>query len=167
MLWRRLLREIACRHGRERASVAVSSDLVLAYQKACAVRRMDSPGVFRTGRSSIGRVGASMGRVGRPSDGLFVHRTGWASMGRVERPSDVLSVHRTGWDVHGAHCSFIGRFGRPYGTVSSWRHHALPCSGDAALAAQRCWNAALYPLSLPWQRRSLHFDRHAVSVGRL
>lgn len=70
-------------------------------------------------------------------------------------------VHRTGWGVHGAHCSFIGRFGRPYGTVSSWRHHALLCSGEAALAAQRRWNVALYPLSPPWQRRSLHFDRHA------
>ncbi len=122
------------------------NDPTPAYPKARtpsgeARQLQNRPFVHRTGCSSIGRVGAFMGRVVRS----------W----------DVLGVHRTGWDVHGAHCSFIGRFGRPYGTVSSWRHHALLCSGEAALAAQRRWNAALYPLSLPWQRRSLHLDRHA------
>ena len=109
------------------------SRVILSPHIRKPVRRMDSPGVFRTGRSSIGCV---------------------------VRPWDGLGVHRTGWGVHGTCCSSIGRFEWPYGAVSSWRYHALPCSGEAALAAQRCWNAALYPLSLPWQRRSLHFDRH-------
>lgn len=135
-----MLREVACRfwHGEDPLDAA---QMTLPPHIRKPVRRVERPGSFRTGRSSIGRVGAFMGRVVRP----------WG----------VLGVHRTGWDVHGAHCSFIGRFGRPYGTVSSWRHHALLCSGEAALAAQRRWNVALYPLSPPWQRRSLHFDRHA------
>ncbi len=54
------------------------------------VRRMDAPGVFSAGRSSIGCVVRSW-------DGLFVHRTFWASigrvgtsMGRIVRSSDVL-----------------------------------------------------------------------------
>lgn len=122
------------------------SRVILSPHIRKPVRRMDSPGVFRTGRSSIGCVV-------RPSYGLFVHGACWAFIGRVIRPWDGLGVH-------GTCCSSIGRFEWPYGAVSSWRYHALPCSGEAALAAQRCWNAALYPLSLPWQRRSLHFDRH-------
>lgn len=135
--------------GRRRASLDAPNDpapriseslcirWIVQVSSEHAVRPWDGLGVHGAHCSPIGRVVRSwdeLGRFGRPSDGLF---------------------------VHGTHCSFIGRFGRPYGTVSSWRHHALPCSGEAALAAQRCWNAALYPLSLPWQRWSLHFDRHA------
>lgn len=129
------------------------------------------------GQTSFGRVEAPTGRVVRPWDVLDVHRACcsfmgrvgafWASIGRVIRPWDglgrprgALFVHGTGWGVHEAHCSSIGRFERPYGTVSSWWHHTLPCSDEVALAAQRCLNAAQYPLSPPRQIRSLHFDRH-------
>ena len=66
----------------------VPNDPTPAYRKP--VRRMDSPGVFSAGRSSIGCVV-------RSSYGLFVHGACWASigrvgasMGRIVRSSDVL-----------------------------------------------------------------------------
>ena len=41
-----------------------------------------------------------------------------SSIGRVVRPSDGLFVHRTGWGVHGACWASIGRVGRQYVIVT-------------------------------------------------
>ena len=131
-----MLREVACRF--------------LAWRRPIGCRPNDPTPRISESPYAEWRSRAASEQAVRPSDGL----------GRFGRPSDGAFAHGTGWDVHEAHCSSIGRFERPYGTVSSWWHHALPCSDEVALAAQRCLNAAQYPLSPPRQIRSLHFDRH-------
>jgi hypothetical protein len=54
------------------------------------VRRMDGPGVFKTGRSSIGCVVRPSDGLGHPWGALFVHRDIWGGRMALYLPGDIM-----------------------------------------------------------------------------